>query len=167
MSYKRFLFIAIVLLIPLISSACDLCGCFVPRDSMRRGFQFGVAEQFSSLSQISLDGEELPNNANQYLDSSYTQIFVNYHFNPRTALQFNLPLIYRSFQRVEGDAIQHGTESGIGDALVVGYYIPYQRSNPFSQFSWKLLGGLKFPTGNSDRIGEELLEGDESEPIES
>jgi len=119
---------------------------------------FGLAEQYSSMSDLSLEGETLVNDENQYLNSSFTQLFVNYHFNEKAALQLNVPLIYRSFQRVEDESLARGNESGIGDILLVAYYVPFQRKNPYRQFNWKLIGGLKFPTGNSDRIGEELQE---------
>jgi hypothetical protein len=151
--------VCLLLLCAGIGQACDLCGCFVPKDAMRKGFQAGVAEQFSSLSQLSLDGEQLANPENQYLNSSFTQLFVGYHFNERAALQLNVPLIYRSFQRLEAEGVQRGNESGIGDVLLLGYYIPFQRKTPFRQFSWKLLAGIKIPTGDSSRIAEELLEG--------
>ena len=38
---------------------------------------------------------------------------------PRFALQVNVPLIYRSFQRPEGFAIDRGTVSGLGDASLL------------------------------------------------
>ncbi|HSE40083.1 MAG TPA: hypothetical protein VLH08_04900 [Acidobacteriota bacterium] len=91
------------------------------------------------------------------------QLFANYHFNERLALQLNIPLIHRSFQRIEDESLQSGNEAGLGDILLVGYYVPFQRKNPYSQFNWKLIGGLKFPTGNSDPLAEELTEDDHHE----
>jgi hypothetical protein len=159
MSPKRsFLVLVFLLCIPVLSFCCDLCGCFVPKNSVAHGFLFGVAEQYSSLSDLSLDGETLGNANNQYMNSSYTQIFATYHFDEKTALQLNVPLIHRTFQRPQDGEFTHGAESGMGDLLLVGYYIPYQRSNPYRQFQWRVLGGLKFPTGDSSRIGEELNE---------
>jgi len=163
MKAKFCLIFLFLFIIPAFSFACDLCGCFIPKDTGPSGFTFGVAEQFSSLSDLSLEGETLANDENQYLQSSNTQLFANYHFNENSAVQLNIPLIHRSFQRIEEGQIESGTESGIGDVLLVSYYVPYQRSNPFREFQWKLLGGLKFPTGNSDRIGEELEEGHHEE----
>jgi hypothetical protein len=160
---RLILFFSFALLFPIFSFSCDLCGCFVPNDVMHHGFMFGLAEQYSSMSDLSLEGQTLVNDENQYLNSSFTQLFANYHFNERAALQVNVPLIYRSFQRVEGETLDRGNESGIGDVLLVGYYVPFQRKNPYRQFNWKVLAGLKFPTGNSDRIGEELLEDHEEE----
>jgi hypothetical protein len=163
MKEKLIYILLFLFMFPVFSYACDLCGCFIPKDTGPRGFLFGVAEQFSSLSDLSLDGKTLVNEDNQYMNSSYTQLFANYHFNEKTALQLNIPLIYRSFRRIQEGAVQTGSESGIGDVLLVGYYVPFQRSTPFQQFQWKVLAGLKFPTGNSDRIAEELNEGHDSE----
>jgi hypothetical protein len=155
---KILLFLLLAFFFPLLSYPCDLCGCFVPNETLHHGLQMGIAEQFSSMSDLSLQGEKLANEENQYLNSSYTQLFANYHFNERVALQINVPLIYRSFRRVEGETLERGNESGLGDILLVAYYVPWQRKNPYTQFNWKLVGGLKFPTGNSDRIAEELQE---------
>jgi hypothetical protein len=158
MTCKSTLVLVFALLFPVLSFCCDLCGCFIPKSSIQRGFLFGVAEQYSSLGDLSLDGVTLPNIDDQYMNSSFTQIFASYHFNDKAALQLNVPLIYRSFQRPENGTIDRGNESGLGDMLLVGYYTPYQRSTPYRQFQWKVLGGLKFPTGSSDRIAEELTE---------
>jgi hypothetical protein len=155
------LFILLVFAFPLLSFSCDLCGCFVPNETVHHGFQLGISEQFSSLSDLSLEGQILENEQNQYLKSSQTILFANYHFNERFALQLNAPFIYRSFQRPEHDSLEQGTESGLGDMLLVAYYVPFQRKNPYSQFNWKLMGGVKLPTGNSDPIAEELHEHDE------
>lgn len=158
MIFKRIVITLAILFLPYSIFACDICGCFVPHDSSAKGFQVGFAEQYSSLSNLYLEGEKVSNPEDQYMNSSYSQVLVNYRFNTSSALQLNVPLIYRAFQRAEGGGIQKGTESGIGDMLLLGTYTPFQRKNPYSQFRWKLLGGLKFPTGNSDRIGEELSE---------
>jgi hypothetical protein len=162
MNHKKLVILFVLFVFANFSYACDLCGCFVPQD-VEHGFQVGLGEQYSSSSNLSLDGEQTPNVANQSLNSWYTQLLVNYRFNARASLQLNAPLIHRSFRRLEGDSIQNGTESGLGDLLLLGAYTPFQRKNPSSQFQWKLLGGLKFPTGNSDPIGEELEEGHSEE----
>jgi hypothetical protein len=130
---------------------------------MIRGFQFGLAEQFSDFATLQFDSETVPNPDDQKMDSYNTQFYGNYHFNERFALQLNVPLVYKSFRRPEEGEIQNGTESGIGDMSLVGYYVPYQRKNPYSQFTWKLIAGIKFPTGNSDPLEEEQHEHDHAE----
>ncbi len=59
------------------------------------------------------------NETDQYLASSITQFVAGYSFTSRFALQVNVPFIYRSFQRPEGFAIDHGTESGLGDVSLL------------------------------------------------
>src|SRR5262245_41027838 len=157
------LLIIFAILSPSISLACDLCGCFIPGDVVIKGFRFGLAEQYSDFNTLKLDGVKLPNLTDQYMNSFNTQFYANYHFNEKYALQLNIPVLYKSFQRPEEGQIQDGTNSGIGDVSLIGYYVPYQRKNPYSEFSLKLIGGIKFPTGNSDALGEELNEGDEGE----
>lgn len=148
----------LVFFCPCLSFACDLCGCFIPKDTMIKGFRFGVAEQYSDFTTLQFDGTQVPNPDNQYLDSSNTQLYANYHFNERFALQLNVPLLYKSFRRPVDGVIQNGTESGIGDIWLVGYYVPYQRRNPYSQTTWRVVSGIKFPSGNSDLLSEELDE---------
>ncbi len=152
------LILIFVLLSPCISIACDLCGCFIPKDTMVKGFRFGLAEQYSDFSTLKLDGNEILNPDDQKLNSWNTQFYANYHFNEKFALQLNVPVLYKSFRRPEEGITQNGTESGIGDFSLVGYYVPYQRKNPYSQFTWKVIAGIKFPTGNSDPLSEELEE---------
>lgn len=157
-NHKGFVFCLFLLIaFATLCSACDLCGCFVPQ-SVENGFQVGLAEQYSASSNLSLDGESTPNLADQHMNSYFTQLLIDYRFNERVSVQMNTPLIHRSFRRAEGGSIENGTESGLGDILLVGTYTPFQRKNPFSEFHWKVLGGLKMPTGNSDLIGEELEE---------
>jgi hypothetical protein len=70
----------------------------------------------------------------------------------------NLPVIYRSF----GSDTTHGTVSGIGDISLTGYYTAYQKLGEKFTFTWSVLGGVKFPTGNPDELAtpdSELPEG--------
>jgi hypothetical protein len=55
-------------------------------------------------------------------------------------------------------AVGSGTESGIGDVSLVGHVQAVHMENTQATFIWNLLGGVKFPTGNSDRIAEEFNE---------
>ncbi|MFL6531529.1 MAG: hypothetical protein ACJ8KX_13760 [Chthoniobacterales bacterium] len=139
---------------------------------------FAVAEQFTHFGTLQLEGAEVPNPTGQYLDSSITQLVGGYNFTPRFALQINLPLIYRSFARPEGFELDRGTESGLGDISLLGKFVLFhkeagggrsvnfddpknprmQSSEPDFTFSAILIGGVKFPTGNTSRIKEEFEE---------
>jgi hypothetical protein len=143
-----------------------------------RSIYFAVAEQFTRFGTLQLDGHEIDNPMGQYLDSSITQLVGGYSFSSRFALQINVPLIYRSFERPEGFALARGTESGLGDVSLLGKFVLFHREtgesaslrfddpkNPHFQshdpdftVSALLLGGVKFPTGDTSRLKEEFNE---------
>ncbi len=142
-------------------SACDLCAVYSAteaRGEIGQGWCAGVAEQFTHFGTLQEDGREVPNDVGQRLDSSITQLFAGYNFNGRVGVQLNVPLISRTFRRPEGFAIDTGTESGLGDVLLLGHFMPFRYEAMDWTFSWNLLGGVKFPTGDSGRIAEELNE---------
>jgi len=173
------------------AAACDLCGCYTPRletatssagmtteQPWWTGVYGAVSEQFTHFGTVQVDGNEVSNPANQYLDSSITQLVGGYNFGSRFALQVNVPLIYRSFSRPEGFTIDRGTESGLGDMSLTGQYVVFQTTSagrrevnfddpksprmveeePALAFSATVLAGVKFPTGDSSRIKEEFHE---------
>ena len=171
-----------------VGRACDLCGCYTPQIEARpdaadpaafdKHIYFAIAEQFTHFGTLQLEGEELDNPTGQYLDSSIAQLVAGYGFNSRFALQINAPVIYRSFERPEGFAIDRGTESGLGDISVLGKFLAYHHEsggtaalkfddpkNPHFEshdadftFSALLIGGVKFPTGDTSRLKEEFDE---------
>jgi hypothetical protein len=180
------------------AAGCDLCGCYTPQlealPQTSNEMPFGqttvparswtdhlyaaVAEQFTYFNTVQIDGHEVANLTDQYLASSITQLVAGYSFTSRFALQLNMPLIYRSFQRPEGFRIDHGTEAGLGDISLLGKFLLFHvehgggRAVDFSDpksprmearepdftGSAVLLGGVKFPTGGTSRIKEEFHE---------
>lgn len=183
-----------------ISHACDLCGCYTPQieamttpDDFASGLPasmasahsgwldkayFAVAEQFTHFGTVQIDGREVANPTGQYEDSSVTQLVAAYSFTSQFALQINVPLIYRSFKRPEGFAIDRGTESGLGDISLLGKFVLFHKEvgggrdvkfddpkNPHMEIrepdfstSVILLGGIKLPTGGTSRLTEEFHE---------
>jgi len=153
---------------PPLAKACDLCSVYTA--GMARGetsgWFTGVSEQFTRYDDLREEGHRVSDDGGQYLDSSITQLFVGYGFSDRFALQINLPYIHRSFKRPEGDAIDRGTVSGIGDMAAVAQYTIVRHYDEDSNWLWRVLGGVKFGTGDSDLLQEELDEGhDEAESI--
>jgi len=171
--------------------ACDLCGCYTPQleaTTSREGEPFGpgwlrgaygaVAEQFTHFGTVQVDGDEVGNPTDQHLDSSITQLVAGYSLNSRFALQVNVPLIYRSFQRPEGFKIDRGTEAGPGDVSLLGELVLFHITSgggrevsfddpksprmverePDYTASAVFLSGVKFPTGDSSRLKEEFDE---------
>jgi len=131
--------------------ACDLCAIYAATEAQSgssKGFFGGVAEQFTYFNTYQIDGSGVANVGNQYINSSVSQVFAGYNFSDRIALQFNLPVIYRSY----GYMGQHESESGIGDVSLMGNFRLLERQSGNFTFSWTALGGLKFPTGDSTQL---------------
>jgi hypothetical protein len=144
--------------------ACDLCAVYrsLEAKSSKPGFNVGLFEQFTHFGTMQQDGHKVGNPAGQSLDSSITQFIVGYQFDDRLGVQLNIPYIHRSFKRPsDTGSIERGTESGLGDLSLLGHYRVFRHSTEETIFVWDLVGGVKFPTGDSDRIKEELSE---SEP---
>jgi hypothetical protein len=144
--------------------ACDLCSVYnapLAHGMIEAGFHAAIAEQFTHFGTLQLDGEKVSNPLNQRLDSSVSQVAAGYHFTDRIGVQFNLPVIYRSFRRPENGGIDEGTESGIGDVSLSANWTVFRRDREQWSVAWSVSGGVKFPTGDSDRLREEL---DEEEP---
>ncbi len=185
-----------------VAHGCDVCGCYTPRTdafpqstptnvaalptatalSLDRvwatGLYGAVAEQFTYFGTVQENGNEVANPTGQYLASSNTQLVGGYTFNPRFALQLNLPFIYREFARPEGFEIDRGTVSGLGDISLLAKFVAYQtisgsnrqscpadsksqssvKAEPDFAFSLVMLAGIKFPTGDTSRLKEEFDE---------
>jgi hypothetical protein len=145
--------------------------------SGKTGWYAAMGEQFTRFGTVQIDGREVANPTGQYENSSIIQLVAGYSINTRFALQLGIPVIDREFKRPEGFSINRGTEAGLGDislllkSVFLHYSSPAQRSfegtgksvlavEQESAFtaSIVLLTGIKFPTGDSDRLKEESHE---------
>ncbi len=107
-----------------------------------------MSEQFTYFGTLQQDGHKIPGEG-EYIDSSVSQLFAGYNFNNRIGVQLNLPVIYRSY----GSDTMHRTEAGIGDLSLLGNFTAYKKMSADFSFDWSLLGGVKFPTGDSSKLG--------------
>ena len=143
------------------ASACDVCAVYTATEmgESRTGFRLGLAEQYSNFNTIKRDGDEIDNVANERVNSSITQILLGYGITPRIGVQLNLPIISRQFRRLDHDGhIEHGDESGVGDMSLIGQFLVWSDVREETVFRFGVLGGVKFPTGDSSRLAEELEE---------
>jgi hypothetical protein len=143
------------------AGACDLCAVYcapLAHHVHEAGLHFGVSEQFTHFGSVQEDGHEVPNTYGQRMNSYVSQVFVGYQFNDRVGVQFNLPVIYRSFRRVEGAGVRSGSVSGLGDVSLLGNLVLLRRDQEAWSLAWQIRGGVKFPTGNTHRLNEELEE---------
>ena len=179
---------------------CDLCGCYTPQIEALPQFApeavlgqpassgtasgilahayLAVAEQFTHFGTLQFEGNEVPNPIDQYENSSITQLVAGYSLSSRLAVQLDVPLIYRWYQRPAGFAIERGTEAGLGDISLLANFVLFQvesargrgvafddPKNPRLEIhepdftaSAVLIGGVKFPSGDTSRLKEEFHE---------
>jgi hypothetical protein len=155
--------ISIIAVLQLSSAAfgCDMCAIYrsMGAKSSQKGFSIGIFEQFTHFGTFQLDGTKVDDPANQRLDSSITQFILGYQIKDKVGVQVNAPYINRSFTRADGaGGVDKGTESGLGDLSLIGHYRGIQRLSENTAFVLDLVGGIKFPTGSTTRIREELAE---------
>lgn len=159
---RRFLIgLLVAASLPAPLAACDLCALytsFAARD-FRPGWSLGLFEQYVDFGTVQREGEEIDNPAGQRLESSVTQLFVGYQWSRRVGVQVNVPWIDRWYRRPEGDRIETGEESGLGDVALLAHWQVWERVRGTSTLILSLLGGVKLPTGDTDRLREELEEG--------
>ncbi len=139
--------------------ACDLCAIYASvdsRDPANGQFHIGVAEQFTYFGTVRDNGKKVVDDHNQNLKSFVTQVFGSYDLSNDFSVQANLPVIDRRYYRPEGDVMERGNESGIGDMSVLLLWSPLQFRNGQSTASVQVFSGLKLPTGDGDRLREEL-----------
>lgn len=147
-------------LVPVDVGACDICAVYTATElqGSRTGFRLGLAEQISSFGTLQFEGDDVENPAGESLTSAITQVLAGYQWHPRLGFQLALPWIYRDFRRSTADGVAHGNEVGIGDLSLLASWAAYVRNDEDSIVRLTLRGGVKFPTGSSSRLREELEE---------
>src|ERR1035441_10251695 len=131
--------------------ACDLCTVYAATEAQGGSGQVGfggVAEQFTYFNTLQVNGHDVANDGDQYIKSSLSQVFAGYNFNDHIGVQFNLPIIYRSY----GYGSARGSELGIGDVSLLGNARVFEKLTEDFTFNWTALGGVKFPTGATGHL---------------
>ncbi len=139
------------------ATACDLCAVYLAGEAResRPGWFVGVAEQYSHFRDWREDGERVPNEDGEFLDSLITQGVVGYRFNRRVGVQINVPVICREYRRVVEHGLERGRESGVGDVSVMARCRVAEKVGQETMAVLDVFAGLKLPTGDSDRLAEE------------
>lgn len=160
-AFARALTLVVLLAAPRLAVACDLCAIYTTTEERQdhTGLLLGVGEQYTYFATLKDNGETVSNPFGERLRSSITQVLIGYKFHPRIGLQVNLPIIDRTFRRVEPTgSIMNGNETGMGDMSLIATakLLSWFETDYVAHFI--VLGGLKFPTGNPDALSEELTE---------
>jgi hypothetical protein len=160
---RFFPLVAGLAVLPSASPACDLCAIYSATHAQGlsdSGWSVSLASQFTHFATLRRDGERVPDEFGQRLDSAITQFVARCSFADRFSIQLNVPVISRTFRRPAGLETDRGHERGLGDASVLGQFEVLRRDTEHITVVWDLIGGVKFPTGNTTRLGEESLETD-------
>jgi hypothetical protein len=146
---------------------CELCAIYnadSARDDFAPGLLFTLEELYVSSHTLQFEGNDfstLPFFSNAHLDSSITHLVPGYSFSSRFGVSLNLPIIYGDFrltqlsttaQRID----EQGTISGLGDAALIGRVSVIQKVMMRSALNVNVLAGVKFPTGDTERLDEEV-----------
>jgi len=148
---------------------CELCAIYSAdsaRGTSSSGFLVSISEQFTAYRVTQFEGEEVPFPDPDYLDNSITHIVPTYNFSPRFGLSLNVPIVYNSFERTDIRYFppprppvfetERGSEFGLGDMALIGRGTVWQLDKMDYAITLNLLAGVKFPTGDSSRIEDEV-----------
>jgi hypothetical protein len=148
--------------------ACELCAIYTAttaRGESSGGFLFTISEQFIPYRTPQFYGKEVHPVNPDFLDSSITHLVPSYNFSPRLGVSLSLPLNYRDFQRTDvryslsGPPVletQRGTELDLGDIALIGRATVFQKTEMRWGVVLNLLGGVKFPTGDTSHLQDEV-----------
>jgi hypothetical protein len=148
--------------------ACDLCAIYSAnsaRGDSDSGPLLTLNEQFTSYGTLQQDGnvfKGFPEMQENYLASSITHLVPGYNFSPNFGLNLNIPIIYRSFTRVDlqpNDGSlekESGTVSGLGDVSLIARWTAFKKVKMSYSIIFNVLAGVKFPTGDTDRLDQEV-----------
>jgi len=153
-------------LVTLSTAACELCAIYRAtnaRGESSSGFLLTLSEQFVHYGTLQHEGEPYHKNAildQARLDTSLTHIVPAYNFSEQFGVSLNIPIIYRSFHRVQlgvaGYEDETGTVSGLGDVSLIGRWTPLRIVEMKYSVVGSLFVGVKFPTGDTDRLDREV-----------
>ena len=143
------------------ASACDTCAIYSAIDARGEstvGWFSAASTQYTYFGTTQEDGHEIPNIADQHMESFFTQVIAGYGITSRFSVQVSLPFINRIYKRPEGFQTEKGSVNGLGDASLTGEFVLVRESQKDTTFIWNLLAGIKLPTGSSSRLKEEFHE---------
>jgi hypothetical protein len=148
--------------------ACDLCAVYRAADANGengKGFVFSMAEQFIPYRTSQFEGDVVHPATPDFVDSSITHLVPGYNFSSWLGISLSVPVTYLKFRRTDLDysltappvlSTERGTEFGLGDMALIGRVAVLQKSTMEYGVVVNILGGVKFPTGDADRLKDEV-----------
>lgn len=145
---------------PVPARACDLCAIYTGTmmQQQRTGPWLGIAEQYSDFGTIKSGEDNVANPHDEWMRSSITQLAAGWSFTSWLGVQAVVPLISREYSRLEDGLDTRGDANGLGDVSFLVRATPYSGPVGGALAHVEVFGGVKTPTGDSDRLAEELDE---------
>jgi hypothetical protein len=152
------------------AGACELCAIYNAGNVVGesdRGFLLTVSEQFVPYRVTQFEGSEVNVAHPSYVDSSITHVVPGFDFSARFGLSLNLPVTHLDFRRTDLRysltappvvITEKGTEFGMGDTALIARVSLLRITEMQYGLIVNLLGGVKFPTGDSSRIDDEVAQ---------
>lgn len=151
---------------PLI--ACELCSVYRAAGgagSPREGFLVTVSEQFIPFGTPLLAGKGVSPSFPEHLESSITHLALGYDLAPGAGISLSLPITRLQYRRTDlryspagppSLVTESGTELGLGDLSLIGRGTLLRTRGPGPTLRIDVLAGVKLPTGDADRIADEV-----------
>lgn len=138
------------------ASACELCAIYRAADAkgdFGSGITATLAGQFVPNRTVLFNGTEFKRPGSDYLDRTTIHAVVGWNFAEDFGVSLNLPEVIQSYQRFEFEngirpRTLRATETGLGDAALVGRWRFLNHSAMQWGGSLNLLAGVKMPTGD-------------------
>jgi len=149
-------------------AACETCALYSPpsqrfllKQDHESPYKLNWFTRYSTLD-TRLNGARETDAHGEEIKSYINQLSLEYKAAPRLRAQLSLPILCRDFKAREGEHLQSDNESGPGDLSLIGKYTLHDAAMEEGQLTITLVGGLKTPTGNTDRIGVNHAHNDEA-----
>jgi hypothetical protein len=154
--------------ITLTTSACDLCAIYSAdnaREQRESGLFVTLSESYIPYDTLQVNGKEVEGSGLDFRDTSITHIVPGYNITRWLGVSLNVPLVFHHFKRTEirysltDPAVirtEHGNEFGLGDMSLISRLTVFERHKMKYSIGINVLAGVKFPTGDTDRIADEV-----------
>lgn len=144
------------------AAACDPCALYsLSRlEAPHQGkVSLSVSEQYTDYSETSQAKNQPLKDGEIARGFSTTQFALSYDIDDLFSVQTTLPLIIRTYDKVQGYRRDREEETGLGDASLIGSLALLNERTASGSVRGALYSGVKFPTGDTGAL-EELTEDD-------
>ena len=156
---KVLLSVVLPLIVAAPAFACDFCSIYTPLNISERQagrLDLGVREDLLGYSKTRLDGNNVDHSlAIQNQKINVTELTAQYSLTDRFSALLAVPIISETFKRRINGAFDRDSESGVGDVALYGDVVLARKAQAKGgYFQWDLFGGVKLPSGSTDRLTE-------------